>query len=316
MEEISSVHILHVDDEPDFADLTAEFLEREDSQFTVETAPNVSTGLERLDNGDYDCIVSDYNMPGRDGIQFLKVVREHYPNLPFILFTGKGSESVAGKAVSAGVTDYLQKESGTEQYKLLANRIRNAVSRARAQRDRQRHLNAIETAQEGISILDGNGEFIYVNEAYADLYGYDTEGLLGEHWSLLYRDKDMCRMREKILPRVEMEGYWHGETTGLRADGSTFIEDHTLATTDSGELVCTVRNITQHKNREEQLRQERAFIEQALDALDDVFYVLGPEGELRRWNEQLATITGYTDDEIKTMRATAFFPRKPTATNR
>ncbi|MFW5938625.1 MAG: PAS domain S-box protein, partial [Halanaeroarchaeum sp.] len=50
---------------------------------------------------------------------------------PFILFTGKGSEDVASDAIAAGVTDYLQKERGSGQYTVLANRIENAVDQYR-----------------------------------------------------------------------------------------------------------------------------------------------------------------------------------------
>ncbi len=61
-------------------------------------------------------------MPGQDGIEFLESVRAIDEKLPFILFTGKGSEEVASEAISAGVTDYLQKHQGTDQYTMLANR--------------------------------------------------------------------------------------------------------------------------------------------------------------------------------------------------
>lgn len=69
-------------------------------------------------------------MPGQNGIEFLETDREEYPNLPFILYTGKGSEEVASDAISAGATDYLQKGSGTDQYQLLANRTPNAVGQS------------------------------------------------------------------------------------------------------------------------------------------------------------------------------------------
>lgn len=83
--------------------------------------------MAALADAEFDCVVSAHEMPGRNGIEFLELVREEYPDLPFVLFTGKGSEAVASDAISAGVTDYLQKGSGTEQYELLANRIVNAV---------------------------------------------------------------------------------------------------------------------------------------------------------------------------------------------
>lgn len=107
-----NIRVLHVDDEPALAELTADFLRREDDCFTVETARSASEGLEQLSHDDFDCIVSDYDMPGRNGIEFLKSVRKNYSDLPFVLFTGKGSEEIAGEAISAGVTDYLRKKVG------------------------------------------------------------------------------------------------------------------------------------------------------------------------------------------------------------
>lgn len=252
-----SIQILYVDDDQEFATLTTRRLCREDSGFTVETANSVSGGLDHLAEHEVDCIVSDYEMPDIDGIEFLETVQEQYPELPFILYTGKGSEEIASNAISSGVTDYLQKTSGTEQFEILANRIRNAVDRMRAERDRRRQHSAIETAQEGISILNEDEEFRYVNEAYADLYGYDPGEMIGRHWELIYRDEDVQEAVEEILPQVEENGHWRGETIGLRADGSTFVEDHTLASTDDDGLVCTVRDITDRKERKQNLETAR-----------------------------------------------------------
>ena len=131
---LEQIRVLHVDDHPDVTDLTATFLEREDDRYIIEAAASASEGFDRLDDNDYDCIVSDYDMPGQDGIEFLRTVREEYPDIPFILYTGKGSEAIASEAISAGVTDYLQKGTGTSQYEVLSNRITNAVEQARANR--------------------------------------------------------------------------------------------------------------------------------------------------------------------------------------
>ena len=132
--ETAPIRVLHVDDDPDFTEVAATVLERMDDRLTVETAPSADEGLSRLGDERFDCVVSDYQMPGRDGIAFLEAVREEDPDLPFVLYTGEGSEGVAGDAIAAGATDYLQKGTGTEQYELLANRIRNAVDQRRATR--------------------------------------------------------------------------------------------------------------------------------------------------------------------------------------
>ncbi|MCU4717369.1 ATP-binding protein [Halapricum hydrolyticum] len=130
----SGIRVLHVDDELDFADLTADYLERTDDRFTVVSVTDPNTGLDRLDKDDFDCIVSDYAMPGMNGLEFLEAVRDEDPELPFVLFTGQGSEEVASEAIAAGATDYLQKGGSIDQYELLANRIRNAVEQYRSRK--------------------------------------------------------------------------------------------------------------------------------------------------------------------------------------
>ncbi|WP_353633456.1 ATP-binding protein [Halobacterium sp. NMX12-1] len=271
-----SVRVLHVDDEPGFAEMAGEFLEREDDRIEVVTAADASDGCAILAEDDVDCVVSDFDMPEKNGIEFLEAVREEYPDLPFILFTGKGSEEVASDAISAGATDYLQKEAGTEQYTILANRVLNYVDTARANAHRQRQLDAIEAAKEGISILDADGEFMYVNEAYADLYGYEADDLVGEHWRILYPDGAVSRVEDEILPHVGEVGAWSGQTTGLRADGETFVEDHTLAQTENDELVCTVRDVTQDRERGQALAalHDAATDLEAADTEDEVYEIL------------------------------------------
>jgi DNA-binding NarL/FixJ family response regulator len=56
-------------------------------------------------------LVSRYDLPGRDGVALLEAVRDTDPDLPFVLFTDAGDEGVASRAISAGVTEYVQKES-------------------------------------------------------------------------------------------------------------------------------------------------------------------------------------------------------------
>ena len=292
-----TIHVLHVDDEPGFADMTATFLEREDEQFVVETATAASEALEYATENHVDCIISDYDMPDQNGIEFLEAVREECPELPFILFTGKGSEEIASDAISAGVTDYLQKESGTSQYAVLANRIQNAVEAFTAQRERQRHLDAIETSQEGIAILE-DGCFSYVNEAYADLYGYDPEEMIGEHWELIYPDEDVSKGYDEIIPEVMETGNWEGKTTGLRADGTTFIEEHTLSMTDGGELVCTVRDITDREHQRKQLEETTARLELAVEGANLGVWDWNTQTDDVQFNEKWAEMLGYTLDEI------------------
>ncbi|MDB2294547.1 response regulator [Halorubrum ezzemoulense] len=73
---MSGIHVLHIDDEPGFAELATDMLEHQDDRFTVETATRASKGLDRLTSNDFDCVVSDYDMPGQNGMELLETVRE------------------------------------------------------------------------------------------------------------------------------------------------------------------------------------------------------------------------------------------------
>jgi len=139
----SPVRVLLVDD--DVAATAASFLERERSHFEVVTAPGATAGLDVLADQSVDCVVSDYNMPGTNGLAFLDRVRADHGDLPFILFTGEGSEQLASEAISAGVTDYVRKAAGAEQYALLANRIDRAVEAHRSQAALAERTQRLET---------------------------------------------------------------------------------------------------------------------------------------------------------------------------
>ena len=162
--------------------MAATFLEREDNRLDIRTATSPNDGLELLADHEIDCIVSDYDMPRTNGIRFLEAVRDKYPELPFILYTGKGSEKIASEAITAGVTDYLQKQSNTEQYELLANRITNAVSQYRATKAAERAQRRLqELAEKTHDVLwmfsaDWN-ELLFINSAYEEIWGQDPEFL-------------------------------------------------------------------------------------------------------------------------------------------
>ncbi|QAU11850.1 response regulator [Halorubrum sp. BOL3-1] len=137
--------VLFVDDEPGAADLAATHVERlvDDIETVTRLSPDEALDVVREER--VDCVVSDFDMPGRDGLEFLKSARSTDPELPFVLFTGKGSEEIASDAISAGVTDYLQKGAGRDRYEMLANSVDNALGRRRAERD-LREVNAKVTA--------------------------------------------------------------------------------------------------------------------------------------------------------------------------
>ena len=219
--------VLHVDDDEAFLDLSATFLERTDEDLVVHSETSADAGLAYFEDHPVDCIVSDHDMPGLNGIEFLTAVRERDPDVPFILFTGKGSEEIASEAISAGVTDYLQKDVGSDQYTVLANRVTNAVDRSRAEQQvaaTESQLQAIvEHTSDAILIIDADSRIRFANPAVERLFGYTPAELDGESLTTLmppaFRERHLAAV-ERFLASGERTVDWESiEMPGQHRDG-------------------------------------------------------------------------------------------------
>lgn len=96
------IRVLHVDDDKSFLEVSKECLQMF-GFFDVDVASSVDEALEKMRKKVYDVIVCDYQMPGKNGLQFLEELRNSGNDIPFIVFTGKGKEDVAIEALSRGL---------------------------------------------------------------------------------------------------------------------------------------------------------------------------------------------------------------------
>ncbi|WP_158598760.1 MULTISPECIES: response regulator [unclassified Haloarcula] len=222
-----AIAVLHVDDDPDFAEFAASLLERQDDRLTVVRADSASDGQALLAERPVDCVVSDYDMPRLNGIEFLQAIREQYPDLPFILFTGKGSEEIASEAISAGVTDYLQKGSDVERYELLANRVMNAVAQNRAQQRALETTQRYETlfthttnAIASVELRNGAPIIQSVNPAFEATFVPPGTDVVGRNLDRVITATDAQREQaERITRRAETGDVTTTEVTRQTVDG-------------------------------------------------------------------------------------------------
>jgi CheY-like chemotaxis protein len=120
------IRVLYVDDSHLALKLHSEALV--DHGFEVVTATTPKDGLDRLADGGVDCVLSDLEMPGTDGLEFLSTIRVEHPLLPFILFTGNESEQTVTDAFDRGATDFVPKSFCAISEELLCRRIEQAIA--------------------------------------------------------------------------------------------------------------------------------------------------------------------------------------------
>lgn len=116
--------VLFIDDEAGIREQAKIFLERMDERFNVETASDLESALQKLDDNGYDIIIADFLLPDSDGLDILKKLRNEGRDIPFILLTGRDSDNIFKKADSLGADRcFIKKGDPLKQYELLSNAI-------------------------------------------------------------------------------------------------------------------------------------------------------------------------------------------------
>jgi len=267
------IRILHVDDDPGFVDLVSEFLERESDRFEVRSEMSSSDAIERFDAdvSAIDCIVSDFDMPGADGLEFLEAIRERDADFPFILYTGKGSEEIASDAISAGVTDYLQKGGDSSRYTVLANRISNAVEQYRAKRAIEQRENQLSLfiEQSPFGVIEWNEDFeiVRLNEMAEEILGYSEHELTGKPWEAIVPSSDRDDVGDIVANLLEAQGGYHSINQNVRKNGERIIcEWHNrFVTDDDGRTVAIFSQFRDVTDKEQHKRVIAALHDTAED---------------------------------------------------
>ena len=259
------ISVLYVDDEPGLLELGKQFLERT-NEIRVETINSASQGLDQLDLRYYDVIVSDYQMPHMDGIEFLKRIRDTKGNMPFILFTGRGREEVVIEAINNGADFYLQKGGDPRsQFAELAHKIRQLVRRTHAEGMLSQNENLLQTlirySDEIITLLNKDGRIVYASPSIAPILGYDADSLTGELQFEYVHPDDRGFVESEFSRAFQMSyGHFPLQYRIRKSDGTyIFVESVITSMLDvpaiQGAIIVT-RDVTAWKMREDILRSE------------------------------------------------------------
>ncbi len=256
--------VLFLEDSDLDAELVAERLSRSGLALAVERVSDRRGFEAKLAEARYDLILSDYQLPGFDGLAALALAREHQPDAPFIFVSGMMGEELAVETLQRGATDYILKQRLARLPAAIERAL--AESRARADRkgieaERQKFVSLADNSTEFIGLCDLTGVIIYGNPVGMKLVGVDSlREFCNTPIQEFFYPEDRAFFLDKFLPAIRRDG--HGETEirfrHFKSGAPLWMICNMFLVYDAAgrpvALATVSRNITERRRVEEALR--------------------------------------------------------------
>lgn len=315
------IRILLVDDEPALLDIARIFIER-DQKLQATTCSSAFDALRLLAQEHFDVIISDYEMPAMDGIEFLKKIRSEGDKTPFIIFTGRGREQVVIEALNYGADFYLQKGGDPKsQFAELRNMVHQACKRKEAEeahvRSERQLFDIINFLPDATFAIDRNGVVIAWNRAIEEMTGVPASEMIGKgnyEYSLpfygfrrkilidlLHEDDD--EIRKQYYRGVTRDG--HGiiaetEIPELKKRPTVVWAKATPFYDNGGNIIGaieSIRDITDLKQYEIKILEGKDHFQELTELLPQSVFEVDTSGNILYANQRTFDMFGYQRDE-------------------
>ncbi len=223
----AAIRVLFVDDESSVLDLAKIFTEQS-GDFTITTVPNATEAIRLLLQERFDAIISDYQIPAMDGIEFLKAIRARGDKTPFIIFTGKGREEVVIEALNAGVDGYFQKGGNPKsQFAEISRKIKKAIESRQVEKALQeseaKFRSVIESIPDVIWTIASDGRTVFISPRVEKVYGFTPEEIYRGSdtiWLGRIHPDDVKNVKEQLNALFERKNLFDIEYRIQRKDQS------------------------------------------------------------------------------------------------
>ena len=281
------IRILYVDDNPHDRELVRDALEKEHGGFELVSTASRADFETAFAKGGFDLVLSDFNILGFDGLQVLEIVQAKDSNLPVVVVTGTGSEETAVEALKRGAADYVIKTPAHIQH--LPHTIRAVLERKNLDEKRrqaekavsiseEKYRRIVETAQEGIWVIDTESRTTFINQKMAQLLGYSVESMTGRSLFEFMDEEGQAQAAANVERRRQNIAEQH-DFKFQRKDGSglwTIVETSPIFDQNGqyAGALAMVTDITERKLAEKKLRESEEKFKTLFDSADDAIFIM------------------------------------------
>ena len=301
----SPLRVLHLEDNPRDAEVVRHRLEEGGLSCDVLLVNSKDSFEAALTREPFDLILSDYNLPGYDGVTALKHAQLVQPDVPVVIISGTVGEKEGVRCLHLGATDYLLKDSLDR----LVPAVRRAIQEAETRRTRTRAEAALVDLRDAINqhaivvVTDTRGTITFVNDKFCDVSGYSRDELVGQDHRLINSGHHSKEFMRDLWATITGGNAWHGEIKNKAKNGSFYWLDTTIVPflNDDGtprQYMAIRTVITERKDAEQALRDERDSAQRYLDTADVILLKLDLEGRIALVNRYGCSLLGWTPNEL------------------
>ena len=308
----SVIYVLHVDDDPSILEISKLMLTDLESNLNIDNACCVDEAFKKLSTGQYDVVVSDYEMPQKNGLEFLKELREQKNDVAFIIFTGRGREDVAVNALNLGADRYLNKNGSPEAvYGELAHAIKNLAERKKSKQllrmSESKYRLLVEKSLQGIMIAQNTPlRVAFANVAMGKMLGYKPEELTllsPAEVATLVHHEDRAFFFNRFKSRLEgKEADDCYEFRAVRKDGSiVWMEAFASQIEYNGEpaVQAMFMDIDGRKKNEVLIKKSEARYRELANFLPEIVFETDLTGKITFFSQNAFEISGFTPEELE-----------------
>jgi len=309
--------ILLVDDERSFLEQAEMFLKKEEKNFVIDTTYSAKKAMKKLETNMYDAVISDYQMPEMDGLEFLEAIREEKEmDIPFIIFTGKGREKVAIKALNLGADRYIQKGGDPKsQYSVLAQAVKQEIKHFKDAREKKKveaELSSLVKASEDpIYIVDKECNILFANNAELQKTEMEFDEIINSRFIESHPKDDAIEFRKKVEEVIKTG---EPQTHEVKHEDDKKYYYRTLSpiknpsTGEIDRIAVISKDITDRKEMEDYLKESEQKYRRLVETTGDLIFVHDERGNIKFVNKAGLIFSGYTEEEVLGKNIMEFIP--------